>query len=95
MKEYIRVCRDVDMEMKKQDGIQLIDRIVKDDNLWKAYKKVKANGGALGVDVLHTVHELKAHMFKYFEVLKVKLTDGTKRYLGILCLLDRQIVFLY
>lgn len=93
------------MEMKKQDGIQLIDRIVKDDNLWRAYKKVKANRGAPGVDGI-TVDELKAHMHKYFEPLKAKLkdgtyrpqpvkrvaipkADGTKRYLGIPCVLDR------
>lgn len=93
------------MEIKKQDGIQLIDRIVADNNLWKAYKKVKANDGAPGVDGI-TVHELKAHMLKYFDALKAKLKDGTyqpqpvkrvaipkadgsKRYLGIPCVLDR------
>lgn len=105
MKEYIRVCRDVDMEMKKQDGIHLIDRIVTNGNLWRAYKKVKENGGAPGVDGI-TVHELKSHLRKYFEPLKIKLrdgtyqpqpvkrvaipkSDGTKRYLGIPCVLDR------
>jgi len=105
VKEYIRVCRDVDMEMKKQDGIHLIDRIVTNGNLWRAYKKVKENGGAPGVDGI-TVHELKSHLRKYFEPLKIKLrdgtyqpqpvkrvaipkSDGTKRYLGIPCVLDR------
>jgi len=105
VKEYIRVCRDVDMEMKKQDGIHLIDRIVTNGNLWRAYKKVKENGGAPGVDGI-TVHELKSHLWKYFEPLKIKLrdgtyqpqpvkrvaipkSDGTKRYLGIPCVLDR------
>jgi len=91
--------------MKKQDGINIIDRIVTNRNLWRAYQKVKENGGAPGVDGI-TVHELKSHMRKYFEPLKMKLKDGTyqpqpvkrvaipksdgsKRYLGIPCVLDR------
>ncbi|MDM5231850.1 group II intron reverse transcriptase/maturase [Lysinibacillus pakistanensis] len=91
--------------MKKQDGIHLIDRIVTNGNLWRAYKKVKENGGAPGVDGI-TVHELKSHLRKHFEPLKIKLrdgtyqpqpvkrvaipkSDGTKRYLGIPCVLDR------
>ncbi len=64
------------MEMKKQDGINLIDRIVTNGNLWRAFKKVKENGGAPGVDGI-TVHELKSHLRKYFEPLKQKLMDGT------------------
>ncbi|MGE7953002.1 hypothetical protein [Lysinibacillus xylanilyticus] len=36
--------------MKKQDGINIIDRIVTNRNLWRAYQKVKENGGAPGVD---------------------------------------------
>lgn len=93
------------MEMMKQDGINLIDRVVTNRNLWNAYKKVKENGGAPGIDGI-TVQELKSHMIKYFEPLKAKLkegtyqpqpvkrvaipkADGTKRYLGIPCVLDR------
>ena len=91
--------------MNKQDGIELIDRVISNRNLWNAYKKVKENGGAPGIDGI-TVHELKPHMHKYFEPLKRKLKDGTyqpqpvkrvaipkadgsKRYLGIPCVLDR------
>lgn len=91
--------------MKKQDGINLIDRIVTNGNLWRAFKKVKENGGAPGVDGI-TVHELKSHLRKYFEPLQKKLKDGTYqpqpvkrvaipksdggvRYLGIPCVLDR------
>lgn len=93
------------MEMKKQDGIELIDRVISNRNLWNAYKKVKENGGAPGIDGI-TVQELKAHMHKYLKPLKVKLKDGTyqpkpvkrvaipkadgsKRFLGIPCVLDR------
>ena len=93
------------MEMKKQDGIELIDRVISNRNLWNAYKKVKENGGAPGIDGI-TVQELKVHMHKYLKPLKVKLKDGTyqpkpvkrvaipkadgsKRFLGIPCVLDR------
>lgn len=93
------------MDMKEQDGINLIDKVIANNNLWKAYKKVKANNGAPGVDGI-TVIQLKSHMKKYYEPLKRKLKDGTyqpqpvkrvaipkpdgsKRYLGIPCVLDR------
>ncbi|WP_240758362.1 group II intron reverse transcriptase/maturase [Lysinibacillus sp. SGAir0095] len=93
------------MDMKEQDGINLIDKVIANNNLWRAYKKVKANNGASGVDGI-TVVQLKSHMKKYYEPLKRKLKDGTyqpqpvkrvaipkpdgsKRYLGIPCVLDR------
>ncbi|WP_232329756.1 MULTISPECIES: group II intron reverse transcriptase/maturase [unclassified Sporosarcina] len=93
------------MEMKEQDGIDLIDKVITDDNLWNAYAKVKSNKGAPGVDGI-TVDQLKGHMVKYFQPLKMKLKDGTykpqpvkrvaipkpdgsKRYLGIPTVLDR------
>jgi len=91
--------------MEKQDGINLIDKVTSDNNLWDAYKKVYANKGAPGNDGI-TVFELKDHMNKYYQSLKRKLKDGTyqpqpvkrvaipkrdgsKRYLGIPCVLDR------
>lgn len=43
--EYKRTCRDINMEMKEQTGIKLIDKVIKDASLWGAYKKVKANEG--------------------------------------------------
>src|SRR5690625_551024 len=93
------------MDMKKQDGINLIEQVASDSNLWTAYEKVYANKGAPGVDGI-TVYQLKSHMNKYYEPLKRKLKDGTyepqavkrvaipkpdgsKRYLGIPCVLDR------
>ena len=93
------------MDMKKQDGINSIERVISDNNLWTAYEKVYANKGAPGVDGI-TVFELKEHMNKYYEPLKRKLRngtyrpqpvkrvaipkpDGSKRYLGIPCVLDR------
>lgn len=97
--------RDADMDMKEQDGIRLIDQVITDENLWKAYQKVKGNKGAPGVDGI-TIDQLKSHMEKYFISLKQKLkdgsyqpqpvkrvaipkSDGSKRYLGIPCVLDR------
>lgn len=91
--------------MEKQDGINLIERVIADNNLWTAYKKVYANKGAPGADGL-TVHELEGHMRKYYDHLKRKLkdgmyqpqpvkrvaipkADGSKRYLGIPRVLDR------
>ena len=32
--------------MKEQDGINLIEKVISDENLWKAYKKVRKNKGA-------------------------------------------------
>ncbi|AOV09096.1 group II intron reverse transcriptase/maturase [Sporosarcina ureilytica] len=91
--------------MKEQDGINLIEQVIADDNLWRAYKKVRKNKGAPGVDGI-TVYQLKGHLEKYYQPLKQKLKDGTyqpqpvkrvaipkadgsKRYLGIPCVLDR------
>lgn len=93
------------MDMKEQDGINLIDKVINDDNLWNAYVKVKSNKGAPGIDGI-TVDQLKGHMVKYFQPLKRKLKEGTykpqpvkrvaipkpdgsKRFLGIPTVLDR------
>jgi len=93
------------MDMKEQDGISLIEQVIADDNIWRAYKKVRKNKGAPGVDGI-TVYQLKSHMEKYYQPLKQKLkdgsyqpqpvkrvaipkADGSKRYLGIPCVLDR------
>ena len=50
MKEDIRVCRGVNMEIKKQDVIELMDRVITNKNLWRAYKKVKENNSEPGID---------------------------------------------
>ncbi len=93
------------MDMEKQDGINLIEKVISNDNLWDAYKKVYTNKGVPGVDGI-TIYELKGHMLKYYDQLKQKLndgtykpqpvkrvaipkTDGSKRYLGIPSVLDR------
>jgi len=50
--------------MERQDGIDLIDKVVDINNLFIACKKVKANKGAPGVDEM-TVDELFGHIAKY------------------------------
>ena len=34
IEEYIGVRQDVNMDMKEQDGINLIDIVIADENLW-------------------------------------------------------------
>lgn len=79
--------------------------MIENGNIWNAFKKVKANEDAPGVDGI-TVYELEACMRKLYQPLKKELIDGTymlqsvkrvaipkpdrtKRYLGIPCVLDR------
>lgn len=104
-KGYTGARRDANMDMREQDGIELIERVIADKNLWSAYKKVRKNKGAPGIDGI-TVYQLKGHMETYYQPLKQKLKEGTyepqpvkrvaipkpdgsKRYLGIPCVLDR------
>ncbi len=44
--EYARVCSPVFNEVGRQDGIDLIDRVIDNNNLFKACEKVKTNKGA-------------------------------------------------
>ncbi|WP_230198809.1 reverse transcriptase domain-containing protein [Massilibacterium senegalense] len=66
------------MDMKEQDGINinLINKVIANENLWRAYEKVYSNKGAPGVDGI-IVYQLKSHMKKYFQPLKQKLMEGT------------------
>lgn len=90
---YIGVRRDVDMDLKEQNGINLIDKVIADHNLWSAYKKVRSNKGAPGIDGI-TVYQLVGHKEKYFQpqpVIQVAMpkSDGSKRNLGIPTVLNR------
>lgn len=82
--------------MREQDGIDLIDKVIAD--------KIRKNKGVSGIDGI-TVYQLKGHMEKYSPELKrngtyqpqpvkrvaIPKPDGSKRYLGIPCVLDRVI----
>ena len=69
------MCKDVNIEMKEQGGINLIDKVIVNNNLLRAYKKVKENKGAPGVDGI-TVTQLKSHMRKILRVTQKKVEDG-------------------
>jgi RNA-directed DNA polymerase len=105
--EYAGACSSVFKEVGRQDGIDLIDKVIDDNNLFRACEKVKANKGAPGIDGM-TVNELFGHVSKYLPYLKRKLRDGSyeplpvkrveipkpdgsKRKLGIPCVRDRMV----
>ncbi len=83
----------------------LINRVITRENLWDACKKVKKNKGAPGVDGITVYEleghmmkyfnplqrKLKEGTYEPQPVKRVPIPkpDGTKRYLGIPCVLDR------
>jgi RNA-directed DNA polymerase len=84
-----------------------MERVLQKENLRAAYLKVKANGGAAGIDGMN-VEEMKAHIGKHWENIKAKLlagkyraaavraveipkASGGKRRLGIPTVMDRMI----
>jgi RNA-directed DNA polymerase len=105
--EYAKVCSSVIKEVERKDGIDLIDKVIDNENLFRACEKVKANKGAPGIDGMN-VDELLGHVSKYLNHLKKKLkdgsyqplpvkrveipkSDGSKRKLGIPCVRDRMV----
>jgi len=56
----------------------LLERMLEGSNLRLAYKRVKQNGGAPGVDKV-TVAELQAHLWERWETVKAELQAGTYR----------------
>lgn len=59
----------------KVAGHVTIEAIVERDNLNRAYKKVKANGGAAGVDRMKT-DDLREHLLKEWPEIEKKLKEG-------------------
>ncbi len=49
-KEYAEACSTNCREVEERDGADLLEKVLNRDNLNKAYKRVKANKGASGVD---------------------------------------------
>jgi RNA-directed DNA polymerase len=83
----------------------LMGRVVESQNLRTAYRRVKANAGAPGIDAM-TVEELRGHLNEHWAGIKVQLLNGTyqpqpvrrveipkpdggKRMLGVPTVLDR------
>jgi len=56
----------------------LLDRMLEEDNLRLAYKRVMQNGGAPGVDNV-TVANLQAYLKTHWETVKAELLTGTYR----------------
>ena len=95
------------MDMREQDGIRIIDRIIAENNLWSAYEKVRKNKGTEGADGM-TVDELRHHLEEHMPTIRrsilegsykpqpvkrvaIPKPDGSKRHLGIPTVLDRTI----
>ena len=49
-KEYAEACSTENQEIEERDGADLLEKVLDRNNLNKAYKRVKANKGASGVD---------------------------------------------
>ena len=84
---------------------ELMEQVVESQNLRTAYRRVRANAGAPGIDGM-TVEELREHLNKHWAGIKVQLLNGTyqpqpvrrveipkpdggKRKLGVPTVLDR------
>ena len=91
----------------RKDGADLFDRILDRDNLNQAFRQVKRNGGAPGVDgmtidkLLEYLHEhkesflesLRNETYRPLPVKRVEIPkpDGGVRLLGIPAMIDRMI----
>ena len=106
-KEYAEAYSAETQKAEERDGADLLEKVLDKDNLNKAYKRVKANKGASGVDGM-TINEalpwLKEHRDELLEsirngkykpspVRKVEIPkdNGGVRKLGIPTVIDRMI----
>ena len=104
-KEYAEACSTEVREVVERNGADLLERVLDRDNLNKAYKRVKANKGASGVDGM-TVNEalpwLKEHRDELLESIRngkykpspvrrveIPKDNGSVRKLGIPTVIDR------
>ena len=105
--EYAGAQSAGDREGKEADGADLLERILSRENLNKAYKRVKANKGAPGIDGM-TVEDalpwLRQHRTELLDSIKagkykpqpvrrkeIPKPDGGVRQLGIPTVIDRVI----
>ena len=104
-KEYVEVCSTATREVAERDGADLLERVLDRNNLNRAYKRVKANKGACGVDGM-TIDEalpwLKEHRDELLESIRsgkykpspvrrveIPKDNGGVRKLGIPTVIDR------
>ena len=103
--EYAEVCSTETREVAERDGADLLERVLDRNNLNRAYKRVKANKGACGVDGM-TIDEalpwLKEHRDELLESIRsgkykpspvrrveIPKDNGGVRKLGIPTVIDR------
>ena len=103
--EYAEVCSTETREVAEKDGADLLERVLDRNNLNRAYKRVKANKGACGVDGM-TIDEalpwLKEHRDELLESIRsgkykpspvrrveIPKDNGGVRKLGIPTVIDR------
>jgi len=60
----------------RADQNDLLEQMLARDNMILAYKRVKSNGGAPGVDGV-TVEQLQAHLWQCWDTVKNQLLTGT------------------
>ena len=104
-KEYAEAYSANSREAEEKDGADLLEKVLSRDNLNRAYKRVKANKGASGVDGM-TVNEagswLKEHKGELLEKIRngkykpspvrrveIPKDNGGVRKLGIPTVIDR------
>lgn len=98
----------INVEIRKErTSMELLEKVLEDKNLFKAYKQVYRNKGASGIDGI-TVDELGYYMYKHKEEIKEQIRkrkykpspvrrvyipkeNGDKRGLGIPTVVDRLI----
>ncbi len=104
-KEYAGVRSADNREVGEQDGADLLERILSRDNLNRAYKRVKANKGAAGIDgmiIEDALPWLREHREELLDRIRqgkykpqpvrrkeIPKPDGGVRKLGIPTVLDR------
>lgn len=103
--EYVRAQSTVTRESEEADGVDLLEEILSRENLNRAYKRVKANKGAPGIDGMsiedaskwlkenreELLTKIRKGKYKPQPVRRVEIPkpDGGKRKLGIPTVVDR------
>ena len=103
--EYAEACSTENQEIDERDGADLLEKVLNRDNLNKAYKRVKANKGASGVDGMtidealswlkengdELLEKIRNGKYKPSPVRRVEIPkdDGGVRKLGIPTVIDR------
>ena len=104
-KEYAEAYSTENQEIKEKDGADLLEKVLDRNNLNKAYKRVKANKGASGVDGMsidealswlkengnELLEKIRNGKYKPSPVRRVEIPkdDGGVRKLGIPTVIDR------